>query len=93
MQGVTNGVWNVYGKLQSLTNKNDQSITYTYSSDGQRISKKVGDTEEWYVRDATGNIMATYTKNAAINSGDLTETEIYKYGSSLLDILRMWKQT
>lgn len=54
MQGVTNAEWNVYGKLQSLVNKNEQSIVYNYSSDGQRINKKVGSTEEWYVRDASG---------------------------------------
>ena len=86
MQGVTNANWNVYGKLQSLTNKDEQAVSYTYSADGQRISKKVGNTEEWYVRDAAGNIMATYTKGGTINNGDLTETEVYKYGSSLLDI-------
>jgi YD repeat-containing protein len=86
MQGTTNGVWNVYGKLQSLTNKDGQTVTYTYSANGQRISKKVGSTEEWYVRDAAGNNLATYTKDATINSGNLTVTEKYKYGSSLLDV-------
>jgi YD repeat-containing protein len=86
MQGVTNATWNVYGKLQSLTNKDGQNVTYTYSADGQRISKKVGSTEEWYVRDASGNVMVTYTKDASINSGHLSTSEFYKYGSSLLDI-------
>jgi len=86
MQGITNAVWNVYGKLQSCTNKDDVNISYTYSADGQRISKKVGSTEEWYVRDASGNIMATYKKDASVNAGDLSVTEIYKYGSSLLSI-------
>ncbi len=86
MQGVTNGVWNVYGKLQSLTNMDGQSVTYTYSADGQRITKKVGTVEEWYVRDATGNIMATYKIDAAVNGGDLTLSGFYKYGSSLLGV-------
>jgi|GEM_PF-4168856 len=86
MQGMTNGVWNVYGKLQSATNKDGVNVIYTYSSDGQRISKKIGNTEEWYVRDASGNIMATYKNDASINSGDLSVTEIYKYGSSLLSV-------
>lgn len=83
---TSNGVWNVYGKLQSLTNKDGQTVTYTYSADGQRISKKVGSTEEWYVRDESGNLVTTYTKDASINSGNLTVTEQYKYGSSLLDV-------
>jgi len=39
-----------------------------------------------YVRDASGNIMAVYTKDAAINSGSLTQTEISMYGSSRLGV-------
>ena len=52
-QGVTKGVWNVYGKLQSLTNKDGINITYTYDASGQRISKQVGGMQEWYVKDAS----------------------------------------
>jgi hypothetical protein len=88
MQGVTNAVWNLYGKLQSCTNSAAQAITYTYSADGQRISKKVGTTEEWYVRDASGNVMATYIKDATVNSGHVSTSEFYKYGSSLLGTLK-----
>ena len=86
MQGMTNGVWNVYGKLVSAINKDGQSISYTYGADGERISKKVDNTEEWYVRDASGNIMATYRKDAAVNGGDLSVTELYKYGSGVLGV-------
>jgi hypothetical protein len=86
MQGMTNAVWNLYGKLQSCTNKDGASITYTYSTDGQRISKKVGAIEEWYVKDASGNTMATYKKDATINAGRLSTSELYKYGSGLLGI-------
>ena len=39
-----------------------------------------------YVRDASGNIITVYTKNAAINSGSLTQTEISMYGSSRLGV-------
>ncbi len=85
-QGTTNILWNVYGKVQSLTNAQGQSVSYTYDAGGNRISKTVAGVTEWYVRDATGNNMATYTKNSAINSGNLTMTELYKYGSSLLSI-------
>jgi hypothetical protein len=86
MQGMTNAVWNLYGKLQSCTNKDGASITYTYSTDGQRISKKVGAVEEWYVKDASGNTIATYKKDAATNAGHLSTSEVYKYGSGLLGI-------
>ena len=94
MQGVTNAVWNVYGKLQSLTNKSGENITYGYDASGQRISKTVGtQTEntqtEYYVKDATGNTMATYKKETGINNGHLSAREYYKYGSSLLSIRNM----
>ncbi|MEO9023277.1 MAG: hypothetical protein ABI237_18530 [Ginsengibacter sp.] len=85
-QGITNGVWNVYGKLQSLTNKDGAKITYTYDASGQRISKQVGALQEWYVKDVSGNTMATYKKDASINNNHLIAAEFYKYGSSLLSI-------
>jgi YD repeat-containing protein len=86
MQGATNIVWNVYGKVQSLTNAQAQQVSYTYDAGGNRISKTVAGVAEWYVKDATGNTIATYTKSNAINSNHLTVTEWYKYGSSLLSI-------
>lgn len=86
MQGATNIVWNVYGKVKSLNNAQGQSVSYTYDAGGNRISKTVAGVTEWYVRDAGGNNFATYTKSAFVNSGNLTVTEWYKYGSSLLSI-------
>jgi YD repeat-containing protein len=85
--GMENGVWNLYGKLQSAENA-DGTINYTYDAAGLRISKSATEKEEWYVRDATGNIMATYVTDPAINDNELTLTERYKYGSSLLSINR-----
>jgi YD repeat-containing protein len=77
MQGMTNAVWNLYGKLQSCTNAQGQTITYTYDVSGQRISKKVGAIEEWYVKDASGNEMATYKM-----TDSLRQTEVQIYGST-----------
>ncbi|MBI3137598.1 MAG: RHS repeat protein [Sphingobacteriales bacterium] len=89
MQGATNILWNVYGKVQSLTNGQGQSVSYTYDGGGNRISKSVAGTTEWYVRDASGNNMATYTETGTINNGNLTVMEWYKYGSGLLSISTM----
>lgn len=75
MQGVSNVEWNVYGKVKNLINSNDENVTYTYSSDGQRISKKVGDVVEWYVRDASGNVMSVYVKDASVNNNHLTQND------------------
>src|SRR5690606_27085241 len=86
MQGVSGTTWNVYGKVKSLTNAASEGVNYTYSADGQRAGKTVGNIKEWYVRDAAGNVMVTYTKDAGINAGNLSTKEFYKYGSSLLAI-------
>ncbi len=82
-QGVNAADWNVYGKLQTVT-KSGTDIEYSYDASGQRISKKVNNTQEWYVKDAAGNTMATYVKNSSVNSGHLSTKEFNKYGSSLL---------
>jgi len=82
-QGVDAAEWNLYGKLKAVT-KSGTDIEYSYDAGGQRISKKVNSTEEWYVKDATGNIMATYIKATLVNSGHLSTKEFNKYGSDLL---------
>ncbi|MDO6433979.1 RHS repeat-associated core domain-containing protein [Flavitalea sp. BT771] len=81
--------WNVYGKILTITNASGV-ITYTYDASGNRISKNVGGITTWYVRDASGNVMATYVQgDNAKNSGALTQTEAHVYGSSRLGILNL----
>jgi hypothetical protein len=46
---------------------NKASLSFEYTPDGHRVAKHVRDsagtvTSTWYVRDASGNIMATYTR-------------------------------
>lgn len=87
--GITSVTWSVYGKILSLTNGSGV-INYTYDAGGNRISKSVGGITTWYVRDATGNVMATYVRgDNTKNSGALTETEVHVYGSSRLGILNL----
>lgn len=67
---------------------------FSYDPAGNRVSKSVihgGRVEiTWYVRDAQGNILSVYTYgDAAVNAKDLTQTELYVYGSSRLG---MWKR-
>jgi RHS repeat-associated protein len=75
-EGITNVLWNVYGKIKQVqrtaTAANPvTSIVYTYDAGGNRISKQVTksatDSIEytWYVRDASGNIMSTYFAKGA----------------------------
>ena len=85
-EDINNIIWNVYGKIQSIT-KTTGTISYTYDASGNRISKLANGIETWYVRDASGNVMSVYTKDATINTGNLTQTEIHLYGSSRLGVL------
>jgi RHS repeat-associated protein len=99
-----NGIkWNVYGKITEIDhssttiNRPTKNIYYYYDAAGNRIGKKTtrGDTSKisytWYVRDASGNVMATYTatedSSAALSAADLHIGEKHIYGSSRLGIL------
>jgi RHS repeat-associated protein len=89
-EGINNIAWTVYGKIQSITKTNGTVINYTYDASGNRITKVVttgGVTKTtFYVRDASGNVMGIYAKDATINSGALTQTEVSLYGSSRLGV-------
>jgi RHS repeat-associated protein len=77
--------WSVYGKIKAVDmagTAND--ILYTYDPAGNRVSKKVGTTSTWYVRDAQGNALAVYD-NAG---GVINWREQQLYGSSRLGL---WK--
>jgi RHS repeat-associated protein len=97
-EGITDIKWTVYGKIKEITRTPNGSspaskISYTYDAGGNRISKKVEASDNifrtWYVRDAQGNVMATYTANGTGHDStlavDLQEQHIY--GSSRLGIL------
>jgi YD repeat-containing protein len=61
-EGISNIDWNVYGKIKSITKTNGTIISYSYDASGNRVSKTVNGKEAWYVRDASGNVMALYEK-------------------------------
>jgi RHS repeat-associated protein len=84
-EGISNITWSVYGKILSVT-KNSGTITYTYDASGNRISKTFSGKTTWYVRDASGNVMAVYEQRSDLNSGHLTQSEVHLYGSSRLGI-------
>ena len=84
-EGITNIIWSVYGKILSVT-KASGTITYTYDASGNRISKEANGKTTWYVRDASGNVMAVYEKRSDLNSNHLTQSEVHLYGSSRLGI-------
>lgn len=93
LEGNEDMEWNVYGKLKSLTKiGSGTAISFGYDASGNRISKKVGIAkQQWYVRDATGNIMATYVKDNTTNGGDLSTEMFNMYGSSMLGSWKLSK--
>jgi RHS repeat-associated protein len=84
-ESISNIDWTEYGKIKKIV-KSAINITYSYDAGGNRTSKKVtgsADTTTIYVRDAQGNVLAVYTKNA---SNNLLWSEQHLYGSSRLGI-------
>ncbi|HWK05711.1 MAG TPA: AHH domain-containing protein [Puia sp.] len=95
--------WNVYGKIIEIDHdsttaaKPIKNIYYYYDAAGNRIGKKTTRRDStaasytWYVRDASGNVMATYTASVdtsqALSVADLHIGEKHIYGSSRLGIL------
>ena len=85
----------IYGKISKITKTDGSTSSYTYDASGNRNSKTVvpatvgiGEVE-WYVRDASGNVMSTYvTGDNKLNNGHLTQSEVYLYGSSRLGMQR-----
>ncbi|NII26636.1 hypothetical protein HB364_16220 [Pseudoflavitalea sp. X16] len=102
-EGITSIKWNVYGKITEI-NRTASSfnpytkIVYSYDAQGNRIGKTTNQgtgrqDHTWYVRDAQGNLMSTYTawtgsmvapenlQNLALN-----QTDLMIYGSSRLGV-------
>jgi hypothetical protein len=75
--------WNNAGKITTIYWEN-RKVSFTYSPTGQRQSKITGNYTDFYLHDATGNIMAIYR-----NTGDtlkLIEKPIY--GSNRLGMVK-----
>ncbi len=63
--------WNVYGKIKRITrfsNSEKPDLEFEYTPDGHRVAKIVipkndqPSTYTYYIRDAQGNVLATYTR-------------------------------
>jgi RHS repeat-associated protein len=86
--------WTVYGKIRKVIRTEEStkpSLEFGYDASGNRISKKVIWPEglikiTYYIRDASGNVMAVYQKQEESSLIALSEHHIY--GSSRLGIAR-----
>ena len=81
--------WTVYGKVESTTHQDDGATHFKYDAAGNRVAKSTTDqhgniTTNYYVRDASGNIMAVY-KSTDVNGTPTTVLqEVPIYGSDRL---------
>jgi RHS repeat-associated protein len=95
-EGISSISWSVYDKVKKVTKVGSNSdIEFVYDAAGQRISKKIrtnnsggsytpaNDVTTYYIRDASGNIMAVYEES----SGVPTLKELPIYGSDRVGIL------
>jgi RHS repeat-associated protein len=99
-EGITSITWTPYGKIAEIqrtaTGANPVTdIIYTYDAMGNRISKRVqlnsgAVTITCYVRDAQGNVLATYIAagtGTTYSSYSLTLTEQHLYGMGRVGVL------
>lgn len=95
--------WNPYGKVKQAyqevpTQSTYQRTTFGYGPDQNRWSKSRADdtapngtVTDYYVRDAQGNTLATYTRNVAAD-GPLFWQSQYLFGSSRLGAVALDRQ-
>jgi RHS repeat-associated protein len=90
-------LWTVTNKIKQITKTNTGDvISFSYNAMGHRISKKVAYTngnyeKTFYILDAQGNVMSTYTRNKTAPSGTvfLVLSERNIYGSSRVGMERV----
>lgn len=77
-EGIAEIEWTVYGKVKRVIKETGDTITYTYDAMGNRIIKDVNGAQTLYTRDASGNIMATYSVNTndSVVSSQLIEGSV-----------------
>jgi len=76
--------WNAMNKVKQVNLPNNRQLQFSYSPTGQRQIKKTGDKTEYYLHDATGNIMCIYE----LSGNYLTVKERTIYGSKRIGVYR-----
>ncbi len=76
--------WNAAGKVDTIWKNDSVLSTFSYSATGQRQIKKTGKITDYYIHDASGNIMCIYRQS--LYSLETIERPIY--GNKRLGIIR-----
>jgi YD repeat-containing protein len=75
--------WSPYGKPLQISKTNSSTVKFGYDASGNRVSKEQGNRTTYFVRDTSGNTMATYVKEPVDNATpELCLTEQPIYGST-----------
>jgi len=88
-EGIDTIHWNVYGKIAAIIKTNGDSLIFAYDPSGNRIMKSYWNDSlqtrkaTYHVRDASGNVMATYEHTA----DTLRLSEWALYGSSRIGVV------
>ena len=92
--GLSSIVWNPYGKITQISKGTNGNLYYDYDAMGNRIKKNFTQSNDnadntWYVRDASGNIMAIYSRKNYGTNQQLVLENYELYGSSRLGSLNL----
>ncbi|WP_421762850.1 RHS repeat-associated core domain-containing protein [Ekhidna sp.] len=80
VSGKVTDVWDV-----SVPSSPELIISFAYDDRGFRMMKKIGEVEEWYVRDASGQVMAIYHRDVNPSTSNLpAQIELPIYGATKL---------
>lgn len=80
--GISAVEWTVYGKVAKVTRLDGKIVEYTYDAAGNRLTLTSEGKTTVYVRDAQGNVLTTYKKEAPASV--YYQNEVYLYGASRL---------
>ena len=95
-ENITQIGWSLQNKILSVTKSTGPSLNFGYDAMGNRVMKEVTNGsaaqngKTYYVRDATGNVMATYNYKSPASGGasELRFGEANIYGSSRIGIYK-----
>ncbi len=89
--------WNVAGKIQSISRTSGstrQNLAFAYDAMGNRFMKKVlnastqnAEYADYYLRDASGNILAVYKRDYSGGADKLSLSELNVFGSDRLGVI------
>lgn len=78
--------YDVTGKVTRVLEYNTTNVLveFAYDDRGFRLMKRVGNIENWYIRDASGQVLAIYNGKADDQNNEIAQIELPIYGATRL---------